>query len=831
MSVDKILAGTKNTGPIKSYMAYRLSALLLLALVFVTCMFPDVLFSGRTLQPSSLAAHMGRPDGWQAGSLFPLINPQAQVTDGFADLNASAWQFEPARYVMARNAREGQSPWWNPYSASGTLGPEVLVDVRFSPHTLLGAYLFDASPASFDYGLLLIYCIDIFLVMLLLQRFFGAGLLAAMTGAAAYLLNGFAVPNLNTHIGQPYFFAPVLLYAVLLFAERQTVFRWLVLVLAHALLLSVTILTTLILVMLTAHVLGIAYFLRSGMSGMAGSFCRYAGLVLLAGITALLLLGPLWFPVIDSFFVTDMASDFGSRTLQKPRSFDSLLSVFTPEHFWADRAGVPRVALYPAAGLERNESLISYLGITGSLLMACGVLAQDRRFSRITLTSFFMLVFSYARVFGLASFVDYVPVLRAIGNQYWGCMALLAASVLAASGVENIRRGTVRMLPVLAVMLLQVFAFVSLYRKTGFPDVAPYSHYVLIAVAVFLFACVMILVMYRQLVRQPLLAILCSVVVVLELFSYMNTLRPLRQDPLAQEPGFVAFVGENIRDGRILNIGHDRTLYPEYGAMFGIRQADTQNPGLFPWYERFFDRHFGNDTFLFLALDGSADRKRKKSSRKELTLDEQALDVASIKYVLVSDAAVSYLDFFRTRSYPQAYRAESVTIFENVNYLPSASLVPALVQSEDLLPDLDPASGAVSADDVLLEQARQLGIPERAVVSPVAAAAKAVILSAGNTVVEVETLSDSAAVLVLSDTWHPAWRVTVDGVPSHVGRVNEAFRGVVVPAGQHRVSFSYDPPALRYGIYATVAASLFLLLLLLFSLQRKGKQRRGNVHG
>lgn len=48
-------------------------------------------------------------------------------------------------------------------------------------------------------------------------------------------------------------------------------------------------------------------------------------------------------------------------------------------------------------------------------------------------------------------------------------------------------------------------------------------------------------------------------------------------------------------------------------------------------------------------------------------------------------------------------------------------------------------------------------------------------------------------VLVVADSWYPGWRVSVDGEPAELLRANYAFRGVVVPAGEHTVEFAFRP--------------------------------------
>ncbi|HMA47042.1 MAG TPA: YfhO family protein [Frankiaceae bacterium] len=70
----------------------------------------------------------------------------------------------------------------------------------------------------------------------------------------------------------------------------------------------------------------------------------------------------------------------------------------------------------------------------------------------------------------------------------------------------------------------------------------------------------------------------------------------------------------------------------------------------------------------------------------------------------------------------------------------------------------------------------------------------------GQRSVELETSSPARSLLTLADPWYPQWRVSVDGKPARPLPVDHAFRGVVVPAGAHRVRFSYEDDRLRLGV-------------------------------
>jgi hypothetical protein len=126
------------------------------------------------------------------------------------------------------------------------------------------------------------------------------------------------------------------------------------------------------------------------------------------------------------------------------------------------------------------------------------------------------------------------------------------------------------------------------------------------------------------------------------------------------------------------------------------------------------------------------------------------------------------------------------------------------------------------SDDAVLDLLRRQAIERtQAVVAPGGAAPAGVAEGAGavaysareaeNHVLRMN--SPTEALLVEREPFYPGWRAFVDGRETAVQRVNLAFRGVVVPAGAHEVSFRFDPGSLRLGLWLS-AASLGMLLAL-----------------
>jgi hypothetical protein len=89
--------------------------------------------------------------------------------------------------------------------------------------------------------------------------------------------------------------------------------------------------------------------------------------------------------------------------------------------------------------------------------------------------------------------------------------------------------------------------------------------------------------------------------------------------------------------------------------------------------------------------------------------------------------------------------------------------------------------------------------------------------------VELETTSPRAGFLVLSDTFRPGWIAEVDGARSPILRALTVMRAVAVPAGTHRVRFTYRPASLRWG--ALVSLLSLLVVGAGFGRERFSKRR------
>ncbi len=215
---------------------------------------------------------------------------------------------------------------------------------------------------------------------------------------------------------------------------------------------------------------------------------------------------------------------------------------------------------------------------------------------------------------------------------------------------------------------------------------------------------------------------------------------------------------------------------------------------------------------------------------EKLTIDRVEIStvdsIASIILVKASayDSAGNQA-FLLTQRLPEHWRKvydrDNVQIYENPHALPRAWMVPKtkVVTEDDALKAIRGESETPfnPREIALLEKPPltkiNLGIDEAF------SQAEAKITGYQPNRLTIETDADKRAALIVSEISYPGWEATIDGQPTTIFTANYLLRGVIVPAGKHRVEMHYTAPRAKLG----GAISLLTLSLLagLFVFSRK----------
>jgi len=76
--------------------------------------------------------------------------------------------------------------------------------------------------------------------------------------------------------------------------------------------------------------------------------------------------------------------------------------------------------------------------------------------------------------------------------------------------------------------------------------------------------------------------------------------------------------------------------------------------------------------------------------------------------------------------------------------------------------------------------------------------------------VTISTKMETPGLVVLADLWDKGWNAYLDNRPVPILRTNHAIRSVVVPTGEARLEFRYEPASLRLGLWLFALATVTL---------------------
>jgi uncharacterized membrane protein YfhO len=95
----------------------------------------------------------------------------------------------------------------------------------------------------------------------------------------------------------------------------------------------------------------------------------------------------------------------------------------------------------------------------------------------------------------------------------------------------------------------------------------------------------------------------------------------------------------------------------------------------------------------------------------------------------------------------------------------------------------------------------------------------AVITSYKSSQIEIATYCNNTSLLVLSEVYYPAgWKAYIDGNETEIYKTNYILRSVVVPSGNHKVEFKFDPPIYLTGFTITHIAWIITILLIMIGM-------------
>ncbi|CAB4326858.1 MULTISPECIES: hypothetical protein [unclassified Brucella] len=773
---------------------------ILIAMLLIILSFHDVIFSGASIRVTDQLN--GTFNRMRSSAPFPVPG-HTEWWSGQADSGGAAFQSEPMAEFVKSTFWSGESLYWNPFSGAGALGPETLVDLKLSLFTLLYSLV---GGGSLAYNIIFLagYFVGIVSLYMCARTYLGISKLGAIGTCIFFLLNGYSTASLGSNVTLSYPLAPFLLLATFSVLTRTTAGTVSIFALALAAIMSFTFLPTTITTLIVVGVIAGTYLATKLIRGnnLLKSTAQSVWPALLGVVIAALIVSPIYIPLIESLKFTGTLDEYSKRIFHAIFFPQALTSFFSPSLFFESYNAMENKAIYYYNELGSFPgNTVYHLGLMGILLSAAAI-PKRGKIGLCSITCFLIVLVTLARLFNPGVF-DYVfskiPIVRNIGYQYWWPCVVIPLSFLVGCGIDNIRNNNARIFPIAAALGVFSTAVIYMWWTYGLGEpVLAYKRAVLFGMfgAVAVFIALFVLTRVGTSKTRNVATIALVLVMFGELAVDSKVVRLPRSDIFSSPPSAIQFVKDNVGLYRTLNFGQTG-LYPELSSAFGIQEISSMNSATMAAYLDFFysavnlapTQRFGvSKTYPRGAFPTLYLSKDEPSTNQ---IDLEKLRLLGVKYVLLPSEYKRYKEWFIERGFHVAFESTVTVVLETPRTLPRAFFVPV----ESKLNDGD----LTLPDD--FEHTLQ----------------PTTITAYHNTWVTLEGHADQDGVVILTDTWHPWWEATVNGVGTQpVLHVESAFRGVRVPKGNYEILLSYQPWS---QIIAKILCAMgigFIISLLIF---------------
>ncbi len=748
----------------------------------------------------------------ERGVYLPTGSDLAKVQPHNTMLSDRVLYYEPERRFAASELRAGRAPRWNPYGYAGaplssltTYSPFNFVYYLF-PHPFTLAWLELCVALGAGLGAYLFF-----------RRVIGVGFWPAAIGAWVFPLSGFFALWQGFSLLHAVAWLPWVLLGTDAAVRNPKGWGGPGLALATACAMS-------------GGQLALQVLLASGLFGawrtieqhgwrFRPPLLRAVAVLTIAWAAGIMLATPDWLHARDYARVSARMMDRSAgHEDNPPTGLSAIPQVVLPDIYGSHQTGHHRIV----RGNRLESSAAAYVGLLAVLVLVPIGLA-DRRRRGMNGMWLGLTLFSLAWVVNLPGLVSVMrlPGLSTISHNRSVFIASFALLAIAVAGLDQLRRGAFRpgkwcLIPVLLLLGTSLYCG---YRVLNLPEpiATQLAHTIKVERSVLskleaatvvqdgyrentmrgLVLCLFGLALWGWVERSPAAAALLPVLgtlMVAELLWFGRGLNP-QMDPALYYPRIPVLTDiAKAPPGRIICIG---CLPPRLAESHGLRDIRGYD-ALDPWR-------------LVQLLDIAKDDQLRLRAPRYARLQMYApkinlspsgshifspvLDMLNVRYLIIRR--------FPFSDVPVLFEHGDYWVLENREALPRV-YVPERVESkgsdDEVLqalaePDFDPARVAYVNEPLHLPD------PMRGEV---------LIDSEVPTRITVIAQMETPGLVVLADLWFEGWKVELNGEPAPILRTNYAVRGVVVPAGESRLVFSYEPAGFTTGVRLMTLALLVL---------------------
>jgi len=705
-------------------------------------------------------------------------------------------QIYPWKYFTIGQLKNGEIPFWNPYSFSGTPHMANYQSAVFSP---------------FDFFYFILPFLDAWSFIVLLQPLL-AGIFAYMylrqvkvsnagslLGAVAFMFSGFMVVWMAYGtLTMAIVFLPLILYFIEKSFEKKSVLPFVgISIFTTFSYLSGHFQTSLYLTtMVVFYTVYKAFITKDIRSAVFAAIYIFLGIVLAM---------PQILPTFEFYknSVRDSAYNSGSGI-----PYYNFVTAFAPDFF-----GNP---------VTRNNKFLDYaewqafIGII-PLFLATFV------FWKKSPQSFFLIAVAGTAILAIASPLQeligwlHIPVLSTTVQSRIIVLCTFSLAMLAGFGYDGLlelikgKKYKAISIRILLLALLLVAVWIILFLgKLPANEASIAKKNLLLPTGTFLVASLAILGTFFVKNRFGffLLTVVLLGLVSFESFRFAAKWMPFDPRPVVFPDTKVTTFLQKQKEGRIFgNMGGQMEIY------YGIPSIEGYDS---LYIERYGEFIAGAGLGKYTPPENRVVNLARVSSNTDRVLN--LLGVSLIFHPNADTKAVWAYPVWNKEWMKPVFKDSTYTIFKNTQAMPRAKMF----YDFEIVPSKQERIKKLYAP--AFDYKNTLVLEEKVSLSPGAESKNSVdITSYTPNKLAVRVKTEKPGMLFLSDPYYIGWNASIDGKDTKIYYADHAFRAILVPKGVHTVLFTYIPWSFYLGVAVSVFTVVIMIILGFFLTLRKSK--------
>lgn len=813
---------------------------IIVSLLFI---YRQVIFNGKILFPSNFLAHFYSPwsteriRGWEQGIPHkPIGDDQIRI-------------FYPSRTFTNEMISKDMLPLWNPHIFSGTPHLADFQSAVFYPFNLLYILLPQIPVWSF---LLMIQPLMATIFAYLFLRFLKLHTLAAWLGAIAFGFSGFMIvwSQENVVVGQAALWLPLALLGIegFLATKKRTYYLIAVLALTCSFLAGFF--------QVTFYIFALVFFY---------SIFRILTIKGVHIYKAFLYIGSIYFFSLSLSAIQLLPSI--EAFAESPRLISSawylfegyllpithIFNVIVPDVF-----GNPAVYNFFGRGFYRETIL--YIGIIPLIFALYAIVKiQKNNISRFFIVSAFLTFFlTLNSPFTKWFFSLPLPLLPTFLPSRILILTSFSLAVLSAFGLsgwleskKKIDRKFLYSILIISLPFLLIFlyAFISLFNFGHFDQKNMLSRINFEHLNNYMIrqnstpTKIDIMVMLRNLLLPFFMILLLGILVIFKkrhisllfivILTMLGQLYFLNKYSIVGEPQFLypkhdalSFLQSRNSLDRFLSFG--QPIHENTSTIARIYSVEGVNP-IFP-------SRYGQLLFAVRNKGKITNNIPRVEARlSELGINEKPFDnnrrlrllsLLGVRYILYSLDSKPSKDLVPPSLLKSIWNYNNWYAFEYKKTLPRAFFARNIHIEKDSQRIIDlifDPNFNLSEDIILEEKPSEIASLEENFISlpPKSENSFVTIKRYDPQTIELLAKTDVPQMLFLSDNYFPGWKAFVDGNETKIYRANYTFKGIYIPAGEHTITYEYQPVSVKIGSTISIFSILVYVFIIFFPRVKK----------